>query len=133
MRIAVVDDDATFLDLLTWVFHDRGWEVLTFDHEEGTFAALSREIPDVIILDIRLGTGHSGWNILTLLEGDPRTFHIPVVVCSAALDEIRVREQWLKQRGVAVLNKPFDLELLYGLVEPHAASAKPIRARQVGA
>ncbi len=117
MRIAVVDDDATFLELVAWVFAERGWDTLGFDGRGDIFANLVAAKPDLIVLDLRIKRGACGWDILTLLDGDPRTFHVPVIVCSAATDEIRDRRDWLAQRGVHTLEKPFDIDVLLQLAD----------------
>lgn len=110
IQVAVVDDDAVFVELLALVFGEQGWDTLGFRGDETTFVELARCQPDLIILDLHLGTSSSGWNLLALIEGDPRTFHIPVIICSAATVELRGRQQWLEQRGIATLDKPFDID-----------------------
>jgi DNA-binding response OmpR family regulator len=59
----------------------------------------------------------AGWSILELLKLDPATNSIPVIVCSAAIDDLRSREPWLAHHGIVTLPKPFDIDDLYKRVE----------------
>ena len=54
---------------------------------------------------------------LELLTLDATTSSIPVIVCSAAILDLRAHESMLKKYGIAVLPKPFDIATLYGHVE----------------
>lgn len=129
MRIAVVDDDATFLDLLAWVFAERDWDTVGLNQEQGTFAELATLQPDLIVLDLHMGGGRSGWDILAMLEGDPRTFNIPVIICSAATDEIRERQDWLLERGIPTITKPFEIDDLLQLAGDALSRPRHMRPR----
>jgi DNA-binding response OmpR family regulator len=129
MRIAVVDDDETFLELIAWIFAERGWDTLGFDGRADTFAELAAAQPDLIVLDLHIKSGPCGWDILTLLEGDPRTFQIPVIVCSAAADEIRDRRDWLDQRGILTVEKPFDIDALLQMADAALGDPGSVRPR----
>lgn len=126
-RIAVVDDDTVFLDMMAAVLAERGWQVQVYRESGGAFQALKEDRPDLIILDIRMETPESGWSILELLTLDRKMSAIPVVVCSAALLDLEAHEAWLKDHGIAVLPKPFDIQDLYRRVE-EALLLRPGRA-----
>lgn len=128
MRIAVIDDDAIFVDLLAHIFGERGWDTISFHQHQDTFAELSAQQPDLIVLDLHLRSGHDGWDILTLLEGDPRTFNTPVIICSAATEELRDRQDWLTERGIPIIPKPFELDDLLRLADN--ALGEPRQGRQ---
>jgi CheY-like chemotaxis protein len=112
-RIAVINDDVPFLGLM----HDllqaiEGYEVLICKEGDGAHAFVKQHRPDLVILDIRLGGEEVGWTILELLTLDPATRPIPVIVCSAAVQQLQAHEPLLRRYGVAVLPKPFDLDAL---------------------
>jgi CheY-like chemotaxis protein len=48
--------------------------------------------------------------VLHDLQQDPRTSEIPTIVYSGAVDQLRDKREWLDERGIAVLTKPFDLD-----------------------
>jgi two-component system sensor kinase FixL len=116
-RIAVVDDDTVFLDMMAAVLEEGGWDTEVYRESDTAFSALKRTHPDLIILDIRMATPETGWAILDLLRLDPATVTIPVIVCSAAILDLRSHQTWLQEHGIAILPKPFDLTELFALVE----------------
>jgi DNA-binding response OmpR family regulator len=68
-------------------------------------------MPDAVILDVRL-PDVSGWDILQALKLDQRTAHMPVLVCSAAVGELRTLQTQLARMGVEILIKPFAIDAL---------------------
>jgi CheY-like chemotaxis protein len=122
-RIALVNDDTTFLELMRDLLEaEEGHEVLICKESGNAHRFVKEQRPDMVLLDIRMGGEERGWTILELLTLDPETSSIPVVVCSAALSNLRDHEPLLQKYGVGVLPKPFDLDALVAKVR--AALAK---------
>jgi len=115
--IAVVDNDVGILGMLTDLLEDGGWTVATCADGEKAVAFLKDEQPDLVLLDLWLESPTSGWHVLRRLKLDPLTRDIPVVLLSEPGDPVQTTEEWLQELGVAVLIKPFDVDLLYALVE----------------
>jgi DNA-binding response OmpR family regulator len=113
VRIAVIDDNRDFTDLVGEALAMRGWETSAHAGTEGLLATLRRETPDAILLDLRIGGQVIGWDLLEQLELDPVLHAIPVIVCSAAGNELSDKTDWLEDRGVGALEKPFDIDDLY--------------------
>lgn len=116
-RIAVVDDDTVFLEMMAAVLAERGWDARIYREQGTAFAELQQDPPDLIILDIRMETPETGWTLLELFTLDPRLCTIPVIVCSAALLDLQAHSEWLGQNGIAILPKPFNIIQLYREVE----------------
>ena len=117
-RIALINDDTSFLELMHDLLeHSEGCEVLICKESDNAYAFVKEQRPDLVILDIRMGSEETGWKILELLTLDPETHPIPVIVCSAAIGELREHEPLLHKYGVGVLPKPFDLDALLEKVE----------------
>jgi CheY-like chemotaxis protein len=116
-RIAVVNDDTVFLDMMAAVLRERGWDVQVYREGDAAFEQIRRDPPNLIILDIRMESPETGWTVLELLTLDPVTAPVPVIVCSAALIDLRAHEGLLNKFGIAVLPKPFDIATLYLQVE----------------
>lgn len=116
-RIAVINDDTDFLTLMGELLEDRGWTAIIHREGEDAYRLLKQDFPDLIILDIRMGNPEQGWKILELVTLDPETNAIPVIVCSAAIDDLRSKQDWLNEHGISVLPKPFDIDDLYREVE----------------
>jgi HAMP domain-containing protein/signal transduction histidine kinase/DNA-binding response OmpR family regulator len=90
--LLIVEDDATFCQILMDLAHDRGFKVVLASR--GSKAVdLAREVkPDAITLDIRL-PDISGWTVLDRLKHDAGTRHIPVHIIS-------IDDDW--RRGLAL-------------------------------
>jgi CheY-like chemotaxis protein len=126
-RIAVVNDDTTFLDMMAAVLQERGWQTDIYRESQNAFDGLKHNPPDVIVLDIRMESPETGWTLLELITLDRELRAIPVIVCSAALMDLRAHEPLLQQYGIAVLPKPFDIATLYAAVE-EALNSRPARS-----
>jgi CheY-like chemotaxis protein len=115
-RIAIVDDDVTFTDLLVEILGELGYQATPYYQSAGTFELLRCLQPDLILVDVRIEGLQSGWTLLELLRADEATRSIPLLVCSADLAQLQEREEWLREQGIAVLVKPFDLDELESVI-----------------
>ena len=112
-RIVVVNDDTDFLTLMTDLLTDiGGYAVQVCREGNNAYQFVKEQSPDLVILDIRIDGQEMGWTILECLTLDPATRPIPMIVCSAAIRELRDHQEYLAQYGVDVLPKPFDLDHL---------------------
>lgn len=80
-RILVVDDEKHIRMLYQEELESEGYEVATSDGEEAIENVLARENPAVIILDIRLGPGRSGLDLLQTIRS--RDARLPVILSTA--------------------------------------------------
>jgi DNA-binding response OmpR family regulator len=117
-RIAVINDDTAFLDLMEELLEkEEGYEVSVCREANNAYKFVKKGMPDLVILDIRVGHEENGWTILELLTLDPATRPIPVIICSAALHSLAEHQPLLEQYDCEVLAKPFDLDALLAKVE----------------
>ena len=117
-RIAVINDDTAFLDLMRELLEqEEHYEVVICKEWDGAYEFVREQMPDLIIQDIRIGGEEHGWTILNLLTLDPRTRPIPMIVCSAAIQSLHAHQEWLSQYGIRALPKPFDLDTLLSTIE----------------
>jgi CheY-like chemotaxis protein len=110
-HIMVVNDSVEFLQLMEELLKDEGYVVTIGETGAGTRSAAKRSRPDLIVLDVRL-PDMSGFEVLDLLRLDPETEAIPILLCTAAVRDVQAQEPILRQRGIPVLVKPFDLDEL---------------------
>lgn len=95
--VLVIDDDRDILAAIREVLEREGYRV------------------DVILLDL-LMPAISGWEFLDASVDDERLAAIPVIVISAAPQDIRAQAPHVR----AVLQKPFERGALLDLVASHA-------------
>src|SRR5882724_4933812 len=116
-RIAVINDDTTFLDLMRDLLEEEeNYEVLICREWDRVYEFVKAEQPDLVIQDIRIGGEEHGWSILNLLTLDPESRPIPLIVCSAAIHSLHEHQEMLSRYGIRALVKPFDLEMLLSMV-----------------
>jgi DNA-binding response OmpR family regulator len=106
MNVLVVDDDADIRRIAQLALERRGFRVeLAADGTEA-LAAIARQLPDVVLLDVSMpGTdGPAVLRALRLIAGAER---IPVIFFTATSNEAEVAQ--LRALGAAgVVAKPFD-------------------------
>jgi DNA-binding NtrC family response regulator len=54
MKVLIVDDDATTLSVLEATLEQEGYEVVSRSEALGTMQTVSREKPDVAVIDVRM-------------------------------------------------------------------------------
>ena len=120
-KIVVVNDTQEILRLFQDLLEEEGYEVHTYSYAFDDVAEIKRLRPDLVILDLLVNNEDHGWQLLQKLKMDPGTVKTPVIVCSAAVRLLRDLEGHLKEKGVGVVIKPFDLDDLLRAVD-HAWS-----------
>jgi CheY-like chemotaxis protein len=73
--------------------------------------------PDLILLDFIMQGRQSAWTFLQKLKLYRPTKDIPLVLCTAALSDVKEQEPILAQKGIPILYKPFDMDELLHIVE----------------
>jgi CheY-like chemotaxis protein len=81
-RLLIVEDDAPFVDALTTLGREQGYECLVATRADEAVRLAALHAPSAILLDIRL-PDHSGLSVLDRLKRNPSTRHIPVHIISA--------------------------------------------------
>ena len=79
-RILVADDEETIRLLYTEELSEEGYEILSCSEAAAIMDLIENERPDLLILDIRLGSVN-GLNLLQEIKTKHRD--LPVILCSA--------------------------------------------------
>ena len=103
------------------VLEDEQYQVSILQNGRDAFVQMKTQLPDLLILDLRLGD-ISGQDVLKQLKDDPVTAEIPVIVYTAAVLEAEevtnlVTDNPARFQDVYVVQKPFELENLLILVQ----------------
>ncbi len=117
-RIAVIDDDPTFLELMQDLLGGgEGYEVFTCASSVNSLEFVKRVRPDLVMLDLMLGRERTGCAVLELLRSDPATSSTPVILCSASVSAHDGQAQACNDFAVEAIAKPFDVEDLLLAIE----------------
>ena len=123
MRILIADDDPETCLLVGSILKAAGHVTLVARDAAQTVMLAQRQVPDLVLLDIRMPAG-SGLGALARLKLSRHTAAIPVVVLSGVEDPA-VEQGALRDGALEFLHKPVDETRLLAVVERVAALAKP--------
>ncbi|MDD9934520.1 MAG: response regulator [Myxococcales bacterium] len=82
MKVLIVDDESTTLELYGALLEDEGHEVLTRDRAMGTTLVIISEQPDVVLVDVGM-PGLPGDELVRVVRDNPRARGVNVVLFSA--------------------------------------------------
>ena len=103
-NILVVDDSTTDRFFLTELLETSGYTIIGADSGEECLAKVAELHPDLVLCDVVM-PGLTGFQVTRTLSKDPKTAHIPVILCtgkSQATDLV-----WaLKMGAKACVTKP---------------------------
>jgi len=110
--ILVIDDHDDTRDLIELVLQDAGYKTIGHADHATAYDRIREILPDLVITDLMDGALIMGCNTLQLVQLDPTTREIPALLVSSNTNYLREHRQYLRERGVDTLNKPFTLEQL---------------------
>lgn len=102
----VVEDSLTEMQILIGCLQQAGINVLIAQSGEEAIATVTKQRPDVIVLDVVL-PGCSGFEVCRRLKAEVSTSHIPIVMCSTKGSEMD-RFWGMKQGADAYIAKPIN-------------------------
>ena len=104
----MVEDDPDTLKMYEMLLSYAGYRTVLWPQAKDAHGKIREAKPDLIILDMWLELPTSGELVLGLLEADPGTQHIPVIICSAHSSMLHDRLALFRQKGYRLLPKPFN-------------------------
>ena len=128
MKILLVDDNEAFLDSAMDVLEMEGFDVTTASSgEEGVRKVRSGSF-DVVLMDIKM-PGLNG--VEAFIEMKKHHPNIRVIICTAYMIDDLIR-QARREGAFAVLNKPFEIDLLLKTIEAARFSLRRDRKEKAG-
>jgi len=106
-NILVIDDEKVVLDLCERILKQRGYTVSCFQNGQEGLKIAQENVPDLIILDMRL-KDISGYELVGCLKSNQNTSAIPILVMSGYADEIERIENRRQEWALPWIAKPFD-------------------------
>lgn len=111
-KILLAEDDLTMISLLKTLLKMEGFEVLALDVNSDVPAAVEREKPQALFMDVHLGQ-QSGMQILEAIRQNKDLSDVRVVMTSG----LNVKDECLSRGANAFLMKPFMPDDLLNLLK----------------
>ncbi len=133
-KILIVDDDADFLEAVSFFLEAHGYAVLkAHDGREGLRLAKT-DRPDLIVMDIMMGERTEGFFAVQEIRRTPELKDVPVFILTALYSKapdfrIAPESEWTGHDEF--FSKPVDLPRLLEAVERRLGQA-PATARKEG-
>jgi DNA-binding response OmpR family regulator len=124
-RILIVDDEQPVLDILSEYFAGQGYAVQTASSGVEALAAVKRERPDLVLLDVNMPK-MSGVEVLRRLRAIDG--HLAVIMVTAN-EDVGVAQETLKAGALDYVAKPFDFRYLDRAVTAGLLQAAPMRSQ----
>ena len=109
-KILIVDDEKIIQQLLSTILDDRGYQITCAGDGEEALRMVQSEIPDVVILDVRLPKVN-GFDVCRLVKSRPSGTNVKVLMLSGIGQQ---SDRMLAKKAGAddFLTKPFGIESL---------------------
>lgn len=91
--VIVVDDDPILRALMCEQLATLGWRVIVAENGEQGLDAITRERPDLAIVDISMPV-LDGYGMLRFLRQNPATIDLPVIVCTSHNDRVAIEDSY---------------------------------------
>ncbi len=106
--ILIVDDQISNLKVLAILLKNNNYKVKKAINGENALIAVETDIPDLILLDIKMPE-LDGYQVCKLLKANPQTQEIPIIFISA-LNEVFDKVKAFEVGGIDYITKPFQEE-----------------------
>jgi two-component system, OmpR family, alkaline phosphatase synthesis response regulator PhoP len=124
-KVLVIDDDPSTVTVVRYHLENAGFDGYYADDAEEGWRLLVTEVPDVVVVDIKL-PGEDGWSFLKKMRGDGRFTSVPAVVLSGTAQD--GADEQARGLGAEYLSKPFAatalLTRIRGLAEDTESGAE---------
>jgi two-component system, OmpR family, alkaline phosphatase synthesis response regulator PhoP len=90
-KVLLVDDDVDLVAVNRAVLESRGYAIVSAHSGPAGLATAKAEKPDVIVLDVMMGTNSEGFDLARKLRKDETTKSIPLIMVTAIHDTVPFR------------------------------------------
>ena len=109
-RILIAEDERDIRDLITFTLRFAGHEVIATSNGEEAFQTANKEIPDLILLDVRMPR-MNGYEACANIKANQATENIPIIFLSAKGQENEVKTG-IEAGAEEYILKPFSPDQL---------------------
>ena len=124
-KILVIDDEEWLRDMVKIALVDHGYNVIEADNGTTGIELARRELPDLILCDVRMERV-DGYLTLATLRNEPTTAAIPFILITGLADNAGMRHG-MELGADDYLPKPFTIDGLYAAVDARLKKAKATR------
>ena len=120
-KILIIDDDIDLVEVMRITLESVGFEVVDAQEGRKGLEKVEKERPDLVILDVMMGTQDEGFHVAYQIRSNPDTADIPVLMITAIGQETGFefdKEKDLDYLPVQeFIAKPIDPDLLIETVK----------------
>jgi two-component system alkaline phosphatase synthesis response regulator PhoP len=122
--ILVVDDEASFREILEFNLKEAGYRVITASNGAEALDRVRSDRPDLVLLDGLLPKMH-GFDVSKAIKADPELKGTIVVIMTAVYKKIQYKYEAKEQFGADdFITKPFDLKDVMAIIARFLPSAE---------
>lgn len=110
-HIVIADDSLEYLSFMQSLLSGEGYSVTVLSSADTVIQAIDGLQPDLVIADVRM-PGLAPFAVIEHLRSKAATSSVPIMICTGAVNELQDYSDFLQDRKVDILLKPFDVETL---------------------
>lgn len=122
-KIIIIDDDVDLVEAMRLTLENEGFEVIDAQEGEKGLEKTRAEKPDLIILDVMMGTQDEGFHVAYQIRANRTTADIPIIMLTAVGQETGFTFDKDKDEDFLpvdeFLEKPINPGVLLELVRKH--------------
>lgn len=126
-KILVVDDDPSILRIVSLVLERTGYDVHTVTSGEEAYQVAFSFQPDLMVLDVNMPRGWSGFVTCQKFKSDPQLSVIPIIFLTAKIEQF---EEGFELGGADYVLKPFNQKELLVRVQFHLKMRRLVKQVQ---
>jgi two-component system alkaline phosphatase synthesis response regulator PhoP len=120
-KIIIIDDDIDLIEAMRLSLENAGFTVTDAQDGQKGIEKINSELPDLIILDVMMGTQDEGFHVAYQLRNNNDTRDIPIIMLTAICQETGFGFDKNKDEDFLPVNefleKPVDPDTLIELVK----------------
>ena len=105
-KILIAEDEPDIRELVAFMLRFAGYEVMAASNGEEAVQAAAREVPDLVLLDVRMPR-MTGYDACRIMKANPDLHDVPIVFLSAKGQEAEI-QSGLEAGAEEYLLKPFS-------------------------
>jgi len=115
-KVLIVDDEPYILKIVSFKLRLAGMIPFEATSGEEALRLIREESPDVLLLDVSLTPGLSGFDLCRILKENPGTTRLPIVMLTARTLPSE-RDLGLRLGARSYVTKPFSTKVLIAEIE----------------